>query len=337
MMKAWELRAFGRENLRLVDKPVPRPGPTDVLMRVKAVSLNYRDKLVVEGQYNPGMKFPVTQVADAVGEVVDMGKEVTRFKIGDRLVTQYCTRWIDGEPQGDESTHTLGNTIQGALAEYLVLDQNAVVHAASYMSDEEAAAVPCAGLTAWYALVEKGQLKAEDVVLVQGTGGVSLFGLQIARALGAQVIVTSSSDEKLARVNALGATHGVNYLRTPEWAQEALRLTSKRGVDHVLEVAGGKSLAQSMSAIKPGGVISVIGILDGFSSEIPVFQLLVKQIVLRGISVGPRRSLEDLIRMLERYELRPVIDTVYSFEDAMAAYDHLYRGAFGKIVIRVSE
>jgi NADPH:quinone reductase-like Zn-dependent oxidoreductase len=337
MMKAWELQAFGRENLRLVDKPIPQPGPSDVLLRVNAVSLNYRDKLVVEGQYNPAMTFPITQVADAVGEVVETGKDVTRFKPGDRVITHYTTRWIDGEPQGDESTHTLGNTIQGALAEYLVLHEGALVHAPAYLSDEEAAAIPCAGLTAWYALVEKGQLKANDVVLVQGTGGVSLFGLQIATAMGARVIVTSSSEEKLARVKALGACHGINYVRTPQWEQEVLKHTAQKGAGHILEVAGGKSLSQSMNAIKAGGTISVIGILDGFSSEIPVFQILVKQIVLRGISVGPRRALEDMIRAFESYELSPVIDTVYSFKDAMEAYEHLYRGAFGKIVIRVCE
>jgi NADPH:quinone reductase-like Zn-dependent oxidoreductase len=336
-MRAWELRAFGRENLKLTDKPVPRPGPTDVLVRVSAVSLNYRDKLVVEGQYNPGMRFPMTQVADAAGEVVETGKEVTRFKTGERVITQYATRWIDGEPQGDESTHTLGNTIHGALAEYLVLDQQALARGPSYMTDDEAAALSCAGLTAWYALVEKGQLKANEIVLVQGTGGVSLFGLQIASALGARVIVTSSSDEKLARAKALGACDGINYVRTPDWEKEALRLTAQRGVDHILEVAGGKSLAQSISASKAGGTISVIGILEGFTSDIPLFQLLVKQIVLRGISVGPRRALEDMIRAFERYQLRPVIDTVYSFNDAIAAYEHLYRGAFGKIVIRVRE
>jgi NADPH:quinone reductase-like Zn-dependent oxidoreductase len=335
MMKAWELRGFGRDNLKLTDKPVPQPGPTDVLVRVSAVALNYRDKLILQGQYNPGMSLPVTQVADAAGEVVGAGKDVTRFKTGDRVITQYATRWIDGDPHGNESTHTLGNTIQGALAEYLVLDQQALVLAPSYLNDDEAAALPCAGLTAWYSLVEKGQLKANETVLVQGTGGVSLFGLQIAKTLGAQVIVTSSSDEKLARAKNLGADYGINYLRTPEWEKEALRLTSQKGVDHILEVAGGKSLAQSMSAIKPGGTISVIGILDGFSADIPLFQLLRKQIVSRGISVGPRRALEDMLRAFEQYQLRPVIDTVYSFDDALAAYEHLYRGAFGKIVIRV--
>lgn len=251
-MKAWELRGFGRENLALTDKPVPQPGPKDVLVRVSAVSLNYRDKLLVEGFYNPRMPFPMIQVADAVGEIVDGGKKrhaVQDRREGDRLVP---TRWIDGEPQEDESAYLLGSTIPGALAEYPVLDQEALVHAPGYLSDEEAAAISCAGITAWYSLVERGGLKANQTVLIQGTGGVSLFGLQIGSALGARVIVTSSSDEKLARVTELGAWQGINYTRTPEWEKEVLRLTSEKGVDQILEVAGGKSLAQSITAVKGG-------------------------------------------------------------------------------------
>ena len=189
----------------------------------------------------------------------------------------------------------------------------------------------------WYGLVEKGPLKPGQTVLVQGTGGVSLFGVQIASALGAKVIATSSSDAKLERVKALGAAHGINYARTPSWEEAALDLTGGAGVDHVLDVAGGKSLAQSLAAIRPGGQIASIGILDGFTSEIPVFPLLMKQAVIRGISTGPRRALEDLVRGFERLKIHPVIDTVYEFNDALAAYEHLYRGPFGKIVIRVSE
>jgi NADPH:quinone reductase-like Zn-dependent oxidoreductase len=335
-MKAWELHGFGRENLALTDKPIPEPSPTEVLVRVGAVSLNYRDKLLVEGFYNPGVRFPMTQVADAVGQVVEIGGDVTRFRVGDRVIVQYCTRWVDGPPHDNEGLHSLGNTIQGALAEYLVLDQHALVEAPGYLSDEEAASLACAGLTAWYSLVEKGQLKADQTVLVQGTGGVSIFGLQIASALGARVLVTSSSDAKLERVKALGAGEGINYARASAWEKEVLKLTAQAGVDHILEVAGGKSLAQSIAAIKPGGQIAVIGILENFSSDFPIFSLLLKQVTLRGISVGPRRALEDMTRKFEQLQLHPVIDTVYPFADALAAYDHLYRGAFGKIVIRVT-
>jgi len=336
-MKAWELHGFGREHLTLTDKPVPTAGPTEVLVRVSAVSLNYRDKLIVEGFYNPGMRFPLTQVADAVGQVVDVGGEVVRFRIGDRVIANYCTRWVDGPPHYNEGSHSMGNTIPGALAEYFILDQHALVKAPDYLSDDEAASVGCAGLTAWYPLVEKGQLKADQTVLIQGTGGVSIFGLQIASALGAQVLVTSSSEAKLERAKGLGASEGINYKRTPEWEKEVLRLTAQEGVDHILEVAGGKSLSQSITAVKPGGQIAVIGVLDDGSLDIPVFSLLLKQVVLRGVSVGPTRALEDMLRKFKQLQLHPVIDTVYHFADVQAAYDHLYRGAFGKIVIRVKE
>jgi NADPH:quinone reductase-like Zn-dependent oxidoreductase len=336
-MKAWQLTGFGLDHLVLNDIPQPQPGPGEVLVRVSAVSLNYRDKLLYDGNYNPHLQFPITQVADAVGEVVALGPTVVRFRTGDRVVTNYCTTWVDGPPKGKESLYSLGSTIPGALAEYLVLTENALVAAPAYLTDEEAAALPCAGLTAWYALVEKGKLSPSQTVLVQGTGGVSLFGLQIAHALGATVIVTSSSDEKLARARALGATHTINYARNPAWEKEALALTNKQGVDHILEVVGGKALNQSIEALKPEGQISIIGILDAFNSEIPLFSLIKKQAVLRGISVGPRRALEDMLRKFDELKLHPVIDSTYSFADARAAFDRLEKGAFGKIVIRVRD
>jgi NADPH:quinone reductase-like Zn-dependent oxidoreductase len=184
-MKAWELTAFGREGLRLAEKSEPNPKPNEVLLRMSAVSLNYRDKLVAEGLYNPNLSFPMIQVADGVGEVVDVGESVTRFRSGDRAMTHYDTRWIDGEPQGDEAIHSLGSTISGALAEYIVMDEQSVVRVPDYLTDEEASTLPCAALVAWYALVEKGRLGPNQTVLVQGTGGVSIFGLQIASAIGA--------------------------------------------------------------------------------------------------------------------------------------------------------
>jgi NADPH:quinone reductase-like Zn-dependent oxidoreductase len=336
-MKAWQLQAFGRENLVLNDIPQPTPGPGEALVRISSVSLNYRDKLLYDGNYNPHLQFPITQVADAVGEVVALGPDVTRLHVGDRVVTNYCTRWIDGRPTSKESYHSLGNSIPGALAEYLVLSENALAVAPAYLTNDEAATLPCAALTAWYSLVEKGGLASGDTVLVQGTGGVSLFGLQIAAALGATVIVTSSSDEKLTRAKTLGAHHTINYSRTPDWDTEALALTNKQGVDHILEVVGGPNLVRSLRAIRPAGQIYIIGIMEGFNSELPLFDAIKKHAVLRGISVGPRRALEDMLRKFDELELHPVIDTVYSFADARKAFDHLERGAFGKIVIRVRD
>ena len=336
-MKAWQLQAFGRENLSLNEVPQPTPGPGEVLVRISSVSLNYRDKLLYDGLYNPHLDFPITQVADAVGEIVALGPNTTRFKVGDRVVTNYCTRWIDGPPTVKESLYSLGNVIPGALAEYLVLTEQALVLSPSYLTNDEAAALPCAALTAWYALVEKGGLTAGQTVLIQGTGGVSLFGLQIAAALGATVIVTSSSDEKLARAKALGATHTINYTRTPDWEKEVLALTNDQGVDHILEVVGGPNLARSIKAIKPQGQITLIGIIEGFDATIPLFTVMQKHAVIRGIIVGPRRALEDMLRKFDEVKLHPVIDTVYSFADARKAFDHLEQGAFGKIVIRVRD
>jgi NADPH:quinone reductase-like Zn-dependent oxidoreductase len=334
-MRAWRLKGFGLENLALADIPIPEPAAHEVLIRVNAVSLNYRDKLLVEGLYNPEVRFPMTQVADAVGEVVQIGANVSRFRIGDRVISNYATRWIDGRPAADEVVHTLGNTIQGGLAEYLLLSEQTFVHAPSYLTDEEASTLPVAALTAWHALVKHGGLSSDQTVLVQGTGGVSIFGLQLAVAAGARVIVTSSSDEKLRKTKELGAHDVINYADTPEWHREALRLTDGRGVDQVLEVAGGRSLGQSIETIRPGGQIAVIGILDGFTSQIPIFPVLQRQVSIRGILTGSRKMFESLNAELEKTRIRPVIDTAYSFEEVIEAYRHLYRGAFGKIVIRV--
>jgi NADPH:quinone reductase-like Zn-dependent oxidoreductase len=336
-VKAWQLRGFGRENLICAEVPIPKPGPSAILIRVSAVSLNYRDKLLVEGFYNPNLTFPITQVADTVGEVVEVGRDVTRVAVGDRVLTQYATTWVDGDPKGDETVHTLGNTIPGGLAEYLSINERAVVKAPTYLTDEEASTLPVAALTAWFALIETGKLSSDQTVVLQGTGGVSLFGLQIASAFGARVVITSSSDEKLDRAKALGAYAGINYARTPEWEKEVLKLTDMQGADHVLEVVGGKSLAQSLASLKAGGRMSVIGVLNGFASEVPIFPLLNKQATIRGIVTGPRRVFDEMNQALEKLQIHPVIDTVYPFADVPAAYDHLYRGAFGKIVIRVRE
>lgn len=336
-MKAWQLQAFGRENLVLNDVSEPTPGPGEALIRVSSVALNYRDKLLYDGLYNPHLEFPMTQVADAVGEIVALGSDASRFKIGDRVVTNYCTRWIDGRPTSKESLYTLGNVIPGALAEYLVLTEDALALAPAYLTNDEAAALPCAGLTAWYSLVEKGGLNSSQTVLLQGTGGVSLFGLQIAHAFGATTIVTSSSDEKLQRAKTLGATHTVNYRTHTEWEKEALALTNKEGVDQILEVVGGPNLARSIKAIRPEGQISIIGVIEGFDANIPLFGLIQKLGVLRGITVGPRRALEDMLRKFDELRLSPVIDSVYSFNEARKAFDRLEEGAFGKIVIRVRD
>jgi NADPH:quinone reductase-like Zn-dependent oxidoreductase len=355
-MKAWELGGFGRENLRMVEKDVRAPGNNEVLVKVSAVSLNARDKLLVEGAYNPDLAFPMVQGSDAVGVVVETGKNVTRVKHGDRVLTNFATRWLEGPPQSEESKYTLGNLISGALAEQIVIDEEIAVHAPAYLTDIEAATLPCAAVTAWYAVAEKAKIYAGQyagqnagqhagqnagqyagqTVLVQGTGGVSLFALQIAAALGTEVIVTSSSDEKIERAKQMGAAHGINYVRQPDWEQAVLSLTAGKGADLIVEVAGGENLRRSLQAAKIGGHIALIGFLDGVTSEIPLFPFVVKQLTVSGSSVGPRAAFEEMLRSFEKWQLHPVIDTVYSFQDTLAAYDHLYRGAFGKIVISLN-
>jgi NADPH:quinone reductase-like Zn-dependent oxidoreductase len=335
-MQAWELNGFGLEHLKVADKPIPKPAANELLVRISAVSLNYRDKLLYDGLHNPGLRFPIIPVADAAGEVVEVGKDVTRFRAGDRVVSHYATRWLDGEGHLDDSVHTLGNTIPGALAEYIVLNEQAAVTKPEYLSDEEASTLPVAALTAWHALVEKGQLKAGQTVLIQGTGGVSIFGLQLSSALGAKAIVTSSSDEKLTRAKSRGAIHGINYVRVPDWEKAVLDFTAQEGVDHVLEVVGGDNLARSLAAVRVGGLVSVIGVLQGIASHIELFSLFQKKATLRGIGgVGPRRAFEEMNKALVKLKLRPVIDAVYPFADAISAFRHLERGAFGKVVIRV--
>lgn len=339
-MKAWQKQDFGLGNLKLVNLAIPKPGPKQVLVRVSAVSLNYRDKAIIDGAYLPHlMKEPFVPVSDAAGVVVAVGKDVIRFKEGDRVTSHLFTHWIEDSPGLGlgESSYALGGPLDGGLAEYMLLDEEATVLTPPSLTDEEAATLPIAALTVWFALVEYGKLKSGETVLVQGTGGVSIFGVQIASALGARVIATSSSDEKLDRVRALGASDGINYAKDPEWQKVALDLTSGKGVDHILEVIGGESINRSIEAITPRGHISVIGFLQNMDANVNVFPLLFKQPIVQGIWVGHRKAFDRMNLAFEKYKIKPVIDTVYPFNDAIAAYKHLERGAFGKIVIRIAE
>jgi NADPH:quinone reductase-like Zn-dependent oxidoreductase len=318
--------------------PVPSPGNREVLVRVAAVSLNYRDKLVVEGKLLPDAPaMPFTPVSDMAGEIVATGEDVSRFRIGDRVMGNFWTQWIDGEPPQEMTRHglSLGGPLPGVLAEYVVLHEDIAVSAPASLTDEEASTVPVAGLTAWFALVETGKLKAGDTVLVQGTGGVALFGLKIAQAFGAHVIATSRSAEKLERVKALGASAVIDTTRTPDWSEAALALTDGRGVDHVLELIGGDNLRQSAAALASGGRIAQIGFMKGNEITLSAVPMMLKRAVIQGITVGHRRALEDLNRAIVEHDIKPVIEKTYSFGDALAAFEHLERGPFGKIVLKL--
>ncbi|MBX3245972.1 MAG: NAD(P)-dependent alcohol dehydrogenase [Myxococcales bacterium] len=335
--RAFSFDTFGLEHLRMIDVEEPDPGPGQVKLRVLACSLNYRDTLMVAGQYDPRMPLPLVPLSDGVGEVVAIGPGVERVAVGDRVAATFAPRWIAGPPERALIRHTRGGPLPGMLAEERTLDAEGVVKVPAHLSDEEAATLPCAALTAWSSLVTEGPVCAGMSVLVQGTGGVSLFALQLAKLLGARVMATSSSDEKLERVRALGADAVLNYRETPAWGREAAKWAGGDGVDLVVEVGGAKTFEESLKAIRPGGVVSLIGNLSGSSAPVPLTRILMSQVRVQGILVGHRVGFEAMNRAVEAHELRPVVDRVFPFEAAPEAFRYLQSGEhFGKVVIRVA-
>lgn len=334
-MKAYELQATGDlDGLALVDRPQPEPGAGEILVRVHAVSLNYRDLLVANGSYGK-MSLPLVPVSDGAGEVTAIGAGVTRFKVGDRVAATFFPDWIGGEvtPERTRTARGAGAT-SGMLAEFVAINQEAATTIPAHLGFEEAATLPCAALTAWHALVEQGHVKSGETVVLLGTGGVSLFGLQIAKMHGANTIVTSSSDEKLARARMLGADATINYIATPNWEEKVIELNGGRGADHVIEVGGAGTFAKSLKATRPGGHVALIGVLAGLSTELRVTDILMKSLRVNGIYVGSRDMFEDMNRAFTLHHLKPIVDKVFSFAQAKAAYEYLQSGRhFGKIVI----
>jgi NADPH:quinone reductase-like Zn-dependent oxidoreductase len=325
----------GLENLRIVERPRPQPQRQQVLIRVKATALNYRDLEIVRGTYHTRFKLPLVPLSDGVGEVVAVGHEVTRVKVGDRVCSTFWQRWVAGGFEMAEPGYQRGGPLDGLLAEYACLDEQAVVHAPPHLTDVEAATLPCAAVTAWHALVTEGRVKPGDTVLTLGTGGVSLFALQFGLLAGARVIITSSSDEKIARAKALGAFAGLNYRRHPNWADEVLRLTDGRGVDHVIEVGGPQSVAQALRAVRPGGQINIIGYLGGTEGSINPLDIFRRQATVRGIPVGSRASFEAMNRAIAAAGLRPIIDRCFAWTDVAAALQYLASEAhLGKVALR---
>lgn len=334
-MRQWQLPSFGISHLEQVTRPVPHPGHGELLVRVGAVSLNYRDRLVVEGELLPERPaMPFIPVSDMCGEVVEVG-ENTRFRVGDRVIGNFWTQWIDGEPPAAMVRHglSLGGPLPGMLAEYVVLPDSVAVRAPDTLSDEEASTLPVAGLTAWFALVETGNLLAGQAVVVQGTGGVSLFGMQIARALGARAIVTSRSRQKQDRLKTLGVEDTVLIDGVHDWSGEVIRLTDGHGADQILELIGGDNMRHSVNALASGGRIAQIGFLGGADVSFSAVPLMLRRGIIQGITVGHRTALERLASAVDRYGIRPVIDHVYGFDDAQAAFARLDEGPFGKVVI----
>lgn len=336
-MRAWEIQSgFGLANLRLAERPDPRPGPGQVLIRVRAVSINYRDLLTVEGKYNPKQKLPLIPCSDGAGEVIAVGEGVTRVKPGDRVCGIFAQRWTAGEPSREKLRSTLGGPFDGMLAELAVLHEEGVVVVPPHLTWEEAATLPCAGLTAWSALVTHGRLTAGDTVLLLGTGGVSIFALQLAKLLGLRALITSSSDEKLERARQLGASGLINYREKPEWSGAVRDLTEGAGVDLVVEVGGAGTLEQSLRSVRMGGTIGLIGNLAGIVAQVPLALVFMQQVRLQGILVGHREGFEAMNRAIAQHEMRPVIDRVFEYEEARAAFELMAAsGHFGKICVRV--
>ena len=336
-MKVMEVRdAWGTENVRQADRPDPAPGPGEVVIAMKAVSINPRDRIMCQGGYGRiGGTLPLVPLCDGAGEIAAIGKEVTGYAVGELVCPTYSRTWLRGPYEKESSRGAHGGPLDGTAQELMVLPAEAIVRAPAHLSAEEAATLPCAAVTSWNAIVEQGGVRPGDTVVLQGTGGVSLFALLFAKAAGAQTIITSSSDEKLARAKALGADHGVNYRDRPDWHKAVLEITDGRGADHVVDVGGAATLDKSTAAVRPSGTISMIGVLGGSqTTDFGLGRIVTRNVRLQGITVGSREAFAAMVRAMERHDIRPVIDEKkFALADLGAALDSLADGThFGKIV-----
>jgi NADPH:quinone reductase-like Zn-dependent oxidoreductase len=336
-MKAYVIEEFGdAKGLKIVDRTEPAIDPRQVLVRIHAASLNYRDLVVLRGQYDRTPQTGRIPLSDGAGEVVSVGSEVTRFRPGDRVAACFFQRWISGRFRPEFHQSALGGPIDGVLAELVTFSEDGLVSIPSHLSFTEAATLPCAALTAWQALFVRGRLAIGESVLLLGTGGVSIFGLQLAHLSGAKVIITSSSDVKLERARQLGADECINYRTTPDWGKEAARLSGAGGVDYVLEVGGAGTFAQSVRACRSNGHIGLIGILTGREALTEIFSIVPKGLTVSGIYVGSREMFEEMNRALEQNQIHPVVDRVFPFAQAPDAFRYLESGEhFGKVVIEL--
>ncbi len=334
-MKAINLTAIGLEHLETVSMEEPEPGANEVLVRFEAASLNPRDLQILTGQFTPNVPLPLVPLSDGAGIVEAIGEGVERVAVGDRVTPGFFPNWLHGEALGDERAISSGLEAPGVLREFGVYHQDALVRAAPHLTAHEAACLPCAGLTAWSALVDRSDIRAGNTVLVQGTGGVALAALQIAKALGAQVIILSSSDERLERAAYLGADHCINYLKTPDWGPVA-REISGHGVDAVVEIGGAGTLANSLAAIRHGGHINIIGYMAGSEMGITVFPLIIRNANLHGIGTGNRDSFEAYMDFMGQHVLRPEIHESFPMSDVRRALEQLAEGGhMGKLTLSI--
>jgi len=336
-VKAYELQhKLGLDSVTRTERPDPSPGPGQVLLRMRAWSLNFRDLSVARGAYGGTPTKGLIPLSDGVGEIIGLGPGVTRVKMGDRVVGIFMQGFIAGHISAEMLSTALGGALDGVLAEYVVLSEQGVVQVPAHLTDEEAATLPCAAVTAWNALVREARVKPGDSVLLLGTGGVSLFALQFAKLHGARVILTSSSDEKLAVARQLGADETINYKAQPEWDQAVSRFTDGRGADVVMEVGGAGTLDKSLASVRAGGTVCLIGVLTGVAGPVNTASILRRHVRVQGIYVGSREMFEEMNRAIAQHRLRPWIGKGFRFEEARAAYDHLSSGAhIGKVTISI--
>lgn len=337
-MKTYELRNdFGFENLEQVDREDPTPDDGEVLVDIKAVSINYRDLMMIKGQYNPNQPLPLVPFSDACGEVTGVGDGVDRFAKGDRVAPIFAQDWRDGDLTPEMRSSTLGGPLDGTLTQKRVFPEDGLVSVPDQLTEEEAATLPCAGVTAWNALTWGDSLKPGESVLLLGTGGVSMFGLQFAQAFGARTVITSSSDDKLERARELGADETINYEKTPDWDEAVREVTGGTGVDRVVEVGGAGTLQKSLDSTSFAGHVSIIGVLSGVQSELNVTSALMKGLNVKGMLVGSRTDFEAMNDAIRENDLHPHVDTVFEFDEALEACRYQEAGKhMGKVVIRTA-
>lgn len=335
-MKVYEINEFGIDKLSLTERETPTAGPGKVLIKVHAASINFRDLMVVEGTYNPRMKLPAIPFSDGAGEVVGVGEGVEKWSVGDRVMPIFAQHWFDGESSEEKRRSSLGAGAfwDGVLREYADFDEDGLVAIPAHLSYEEASTLPCAALTAWNAVVVSGGVKPGESVLTLGTGGVSIFAAQFAKMAGAKVISTSGSNEKIARLKSLGVDAAINYKERDDWDTAILEIVGKPGVDHVVEVGGSGTIPRSLNAVRIGGHVALIGALTGAAAFNPT-SVFMKAVRVQGIFVGSKKMFEDMNKAITVSRMRPVIDSVFDFDDVRAALAHVKRGShFGKVVIR---
>lgn len=327
-------RAFGLDHLVLSQVDAPRPNKGELLLRMRVAGLNHRDLLIARGVYDSKFQLPLVVASDGVGEVVESGADVSSYPAGTRVCPVFAPFWKEGPPDRATMRKTLGGPLDGTLREYMTVDQASVVEVPEYLSDDQAACLPCAAVTAFSALVELGNLKPGQSVLCLGTGTVSLFALGFAKAIGAQVCMTSRHDPKLARVRELGADFTINTVTTPDWPREVKRLTG--GVHQVLEVTGGETLGRAIHAVRPGGIVNLIGAMSGSKAELDLLPILMRQVRIQGVYVGSRSTFSNMLRLMERTRVEPVVGPVYPLTEFRRAFDDLAsQRHLGKVCVRL--